>query len=136
VGDEPAVVTRDETRVMFRRAADMGPAIGAAFGELEQAIGSLRGRHFYGAFDPGSGEYRACVEWRDGDDAQALGLHEGTLPGGRYARIRLGGEPPGLYERIGPTFQRLSERPDHDPSRPSLEYYRRHDVVDLLLPIA
>jgi hypothetical protein len=33
-------------------------------------------------------------------------------------------------------FKRLSERPDRDPSRPGIEFYRRRDVIDLLLPVA
>jgi hypothetical protein len=44
------------------------------------------------------------------------------------------GEPPGIYELIGPTFKRLSGRPDRE-SRPGIEFYRRHDVIDLLLPV-
>jgi hypothetical protein len=30
----------------------------------------------------------------------------------------------------------LSQRPDRYPTRPGIEFYRRHDVIDLLLPIA
>jgi DNA gyrase inhibitor GyrI len=103
--------------------------------EVEQAVG-LRGRKYYGAFDADGDEYRVCVQIRDGDDPHALGLEEGTLPGGRYARVRLTGEPPGVYRLIGPTFERLSQRPDHDRSRSGIEFYRRHDVIDLLLPVA
>jgi hypothetical protein len=36
---------------------------------------------------------------------------------------------------IAPTFERLAQRPDRDASRPGIEFYRRHDVIDLLLPI-
>ena len=128
------VVERAETPVMFKRVADEATAIGRGMQEVEDAVG-LRGRKYYGAFD-GDGEYRVCVELREGDDPQALGFEVGSLPGGRYARERLTGEPPGLYELIGPTFERLSLRPDRDPSRPGIEFYRRRDVVDLLLPVA
>jgi len=76
------------------------------------------------------------VQRRDGDDAAALGLEEGTLPGGRYARVRLAGDPPGVYALIQPAFERLATRPDHDASRPGIEFYRRHDEIDLLLPVA
>jgi hypothetical protein len=62
-------------------------------------------------------------------------LETGTLPGGRYAQVRLQGEPPAVYERIAPAFERLARRPDRDPSRPGLEFYRRRDVIDLLLPV-
>ena len=118
---------------MFKRVADEVDAIGRGMQEVEEAVG-LRGRKYYGAFND-DGEYRICVELREGDDPQALGLEVGSLPGGRYARERLTGEPPQIYELIGPTFERLSGRPDRDPSRPGIEFYRRRDVIDLLLPV-
>jgi hypothetical protein len=49
-------------------------------------VGSLNGGKFYGAFDVTTQEYWVCVQRREGDDPEALGLEEGTLPGGRYAR--------------------------------------------------
>lgn len=132
---EATIVERDDTPVMFRRTADEQSAIDQAVSEVEAAVGSMRARKFYGAFDPDGREYRFCVGLVEGDDPAALGLEQGTLPGGRYARVRLEGEPPKLYELIAPTFERLVERPDHDPTRPGIEFYRRHDAIDLLLPV-
>ncbi|HEU5244635.1 MAG TPA: hypothetical protein VJP41_10515 [Gaiellaceae bacterium] len=63
------------------------------------------------------------------------GLESGTLPGGRFLRAKLHGEPPGVYGRIGPTFDELVQAQKPDESRPSLEHYRRHDEIDLLLPV-
>ena len=120
---------------MFKRADDEQPAITRAWAELEEALGSLRGRKFYGVFDPMSREYRACVELGDGDDPEGLELEVGALPGGRYARERLHGEPPSVYALIAPIFESLAQRPDCDPKRPSIEFYRRHDVIDLLQPV-
>ena len=133
--DEPVLIQRDEVPVMFRRAADEQEAISRAWAELEGAVGSLRGRKFYGVFDVEAHEYRACVQLGDGDDAEALALEVGILPGGRYARVRLEGEPPDVYRQIAPAFERLAQREDHDASRPGIEYYRRRDVIDLLLPV-
>ena len=90
------VVERAETPVMFKRVADEVTAIGLGMREVEEAVG-LRGRKYYGAFND-DGEYRICVQLRDGDDPKALGLEVGSLPGGRYARERLTGEPPRIYE--------------------------------------
>jgi hypothetical protein len=129
------IVDRTDVTVMFKGAADEEAAIRRAWAELEGAVGSLRGRTFYGAFDERSGEYRACVELQAGDEPGALGLEVGTLAGGRYARVRLHGEPPAVYDGIGAAFAALAKRPDHDPSRQQIEHYRRRDVVDLLLPI-
>ena len=133
----PVIVQRDEISVMFRRSTDDQEAITRTWAEVEAAVGSLRGRKFYGAFDMMTSEYWVCVQLQEGDDPVALGLEEGTLPGGRYARERLEGDPPAVYGLIKPTFDRLAEqRSDEDLSRPSIEFYRRGDVIDLLLPVA
>jgi hypothetical protein len=133
--DGARLVERHEVAVMFKRVADEQAAITRGWAEVEEAVGSLRGRRFYGVFDGGMHEYRVCVQRRDDDEPAAFGLEAGTLPGGRYAQVRLHGEPPALYELIAPTFERLAQRPDHDPSRPGIEFYRRRDVINLLLPV-
>jgi hypothetical protein len=128
------LVERDDVAVMFKRVADEQTAISRGWAEVEEAVGSLRGRKFYGVFD-GRGEYRVCVQLREEDEPAGLGLETGTLPGGRYAQVRLQGEPPAVYERIAPAFEKLARRHDRDPGRPGLEFYRRRDVIDLLLPV-
>jgi len=76
------IVERDDVRVMFRCTTDEQHAITQT--DVEAAIGSLRGMKFYGVFEPSANEYRVCVQWRDGDDAQNLGLEQGVIPGGTY----------------------------------------------------
>src|ERR1051326_2981222 len=97
---EFAEVERGKMAVQFVRVPDGLDEIGRAWNELE-ALVALRGRHFYGAYDPVADDYRAGVEVCQGDDLVA-GLESGTLPGGRYLRARLRGEPPGIYEQIKP----------------------------------
>ncbi|MFZ0342341.1 MAG: GyrI-like domain-containing protein [Gaiellaceae bacterium] len=126
-------IEREEIAVQFVRVPDGLEHIRRAWSELE-AVVTLRGRHFYGAFDPVANDYRACVELRKGDEL-APGLELGTLPGGRFLRARLRGEPPAVYERIGQTFDDLTRQATPDESRPSLEHYRRRDEIDLLLPV-
>jgi hypothetical protein len=128
-------IEREAVEVMFIRTADDVAEFGPAFRRLEELVGT-RGRKFFGAFSPREKEYRACVQLQDGDDPSALGLESGQLPGGRYLRERLRGKPPALYERIGPTFEELLKHATSDESRPSIEFYRRFDEIDLLLPIA
>jgi hypothetical protein len=128
-------VEREELSVMFIRTRDDVAEMGPAWQRLEELVGT-RGRKFYGAFYPATKEYRVCVQSKEEDDAEALGLERGTLPGGRYLRARLKGDPPAVYDRIGPTFVELARRFGSDEARPSLEFYRRHDEIDLLLPIA
>jgi Integron-associated effector binding protein len=126
-------IARDEIAVQFIRGRDELADIRRAWNELE-AVVALCGRRFYGAFHAVANDYRACVEVREGDEI-VPGLESGTLPGGRYLRARLRGDPPGVYERIAPTFDELLRQAKPDVSRPSLEYYRRNDEIDLLLPI-
>jgi hypothetical protein len=127
-------VERDDVDVLCLKCADDPAAFPAAWAQLEGAIGRLRGRKFYGAFTP-SVEYRVCVERAPGDDDDALGLEPWTLPGGTYVRIRLRGEPPEVYGLIAPSFEELLAQAEPDPSRPSIEHYRRRDEIDLLLPV-
>lgn len=134
-GDWEQLVELPDIPVMFRSADDEQAAITQAWTELEEAVGSLRGRKFYGAFDPKTCDYRACVELRDGDDPEGLGLERGMLRGGRYARTRLKGEPPAVYARILPESKELAQRPDADRQAPSIEFYRRRNVIDLLQPL-
>ena len=58
-----------------------------------------------------------------------------SLAGCQGAAISARGEPPGIYEEIKPTFDQLMREATADESRPSLEHYRRHDEIDLLVPI-
>ena len=126
-------IERDEIAVQFVRGLDELADIRRAWSELE-AVVALSGRRFYGAFDPVANDYRACVEVREGDEL-VPGLEFGRLPGGRYLRARLRGDPPAVYERIAPTYDELTRQAKADGSRPNLEYYRRNDEIDLLLPI-
>ena len=110
-----------------------GPT-GDAFTELEAVVG-LKGRHFYGVFDVGAGSYWACVQRREGDDPPSLGLSAGTIKGGRYASARLRGDYDALVALIGPTFKAIAAQHSFDSSRPSIEFYRRHNEFVLYLPV-
>jgi hypothetical protein len=128
-------VDRKDVRVMFMRASeDVLPAIQRAWAEFEVAVG-LKGRKFFGTFDNSTGEYRVCTQLKPDDDPQALGFEVGILPGGTYLRARLEGEPPAIHEKIGSTFDEMVKEVALDTSRPWIEFYRRHDVIDLLLPV-
>ena len=64
-----------------------------------------------------------------------LGLEVGDLAGGDSTRPTVG-DPPDLYTRIGPGFEELEALGAVDRSRPLIEFYRRHDQVELWLPVA
>jgi len=132
--DAARVVESDAVSVMFLRTEDNVEDIRRGWARLEQIV-PLRARKFYGAFHADSRGYWVCTQLQEGDDPSALGLEQGALPGGRYALARLRGEPPAVYDRIGPTFDALAAAYSVDPGRPSIEFYRSRDQVDLLLPI-
>jgi hypothetical protein len=127
------IVERDEVAVMFKRVADQQAAIERGWVELEEAVGSLRGRKFFGAFDETSREYRVCVQRRESDRPAALGLEVGTLPRGRYARVRLQGEPPAVYElrechlreRGDPAKRAVALPENESPAPAGLSSFRR-----------
>jgi predicted RNA-binding protein with PIN domain len=133
---EFTTVERDDVAVLY--VGEQGPPGEVAprlWERLELVLADLSGRRMYGAFYPSSSEYWACVEVADLAEDARLGLPSAVLPGGTYLRARLRGEPEELHAQIGPTFDALSEAATPDHQRPSLEYYRRRDEIDLLLPI-
>ena len=130
------LVDRVEVTVMYLQVGDNVEEIREGWPRLEQIIGNLRGRHFLATVHPELDAYRPSVQWREGDEAQPLGLTMGVVPGGRYLRARLRGEPPELYDRIAPTADLLERSATWDTARPLIEAYKRHDLVDVLLPVA
>jgi hypothetical protein len=49
--------------------------------------------------------------------------------------MRLRGEAPAVYERIAPTVDALEAAVEVDRTRPVVEFYRRHDEIDILVPV-
>ncbi len=119
---------------MFLATGDSGTEIRAGWAGMEVLV-PLKGRKFYGAFYPSAGEYRVCVALKEGDDLTLLGLESGALPGGRYLHLRLRGEPPAVYDQIGPAFAALAASHDGDRARPSIEFYRSRDEIELFYPV-
>ena len=105
-----------------------------AFAELEAVVG-VKGRRFYGVYDAGAGRYWTCVLRREEDDPARLGLNAGIIAGGLYASARLRGDYDTLIALIAPAFEEMTARHNADQSRPSIEFYRRHDEFVLYLPV-
>ncbi len=61
MSEAESLVDRDAIAVLLRHVPDEVPAIRRAWSELEDALGSLRGRKFYGSFDPTTNQYAVCV---------------------------------------------------------------------------
>ncbi|HEY7048493.1 MAG TPA: GyrI-like domain-containing protein [Jatrophihabitantaceae bacterium] len=130
----PARIERDDVTVMGQVTVDDLPHIQQLWPSFERLVG-LRGRKMYAMVDVGAGTYTACTPVRADDDPERVGLQPGTLPGGAYLRGRLVGAPPQVYERIGPGMKELESAANVDPDRPLVEFYRRHDEIELWVPI-
>lgn len=129
-------VTLDDIDVMYVESPNGPEGAKAAFDELEAHLPDMRGRKFYGTFQPPDGPYRACVAMQAEDDPKALGLAKWTMPGGRYARRTLDDwaeHIPQIGEIFGAMSREYGER--YDPNRPSIEFHRTEKEVVLLLPI-
>jgi DNA gyrase inhibitor GyrI len=127
---------REDAPVIYAASAGTPQDIQGAAQRAWQGLEALvppRGRKAYGYWDPDTFEYRACYSLEESDDPEALGLRHTVLPGGRYRRARLQGDD--VYGKIGQTFDALAEGADIDDRRPWIEFYRRHDEVEVLLPI-
>jgi hypothetical protein len=128
-------VQRAEIPVMFLAVKDLSDEIGRGWDRLESALGSIRGRRFFGAFDD-SGVYRCGVQMREDDAPEDLGLSSGVIAGGSFLRATVLGSQPAAYALLTPTFEALQQAAPRDRTRPTLEYYRRHDRIDVLMPVS
>jgi hypothetical protein len=121
---------------MFLEVPDAAEKIAAGWERMEELVGDMRGRRLLGVVESGRGVYRTCVQLLDGDRPELLGLGLGTVQGGRYLRLRLHGDPPGVYSRIAPAAKRLELTGRRDETRPVIEHFRHRDEIDILMPLA
>ena len=122
---------------VLRVKADMkGKGPSGAFNLLESKLPTIKGRKFYGTFQPkpDGEEYYACVVRIDSDDAEKMQLETGVIPGGWYARSKLMDWEKNLSKLAG-IFEEMARTHDVDPKRPSLEFYRSHVELHLFLPV-
>lgn len=126
------LITRDDVRVLEHTVADEPDEVGKAWPWFENLVG-LRGRKMFARVDETAGTYTMCTPVKPDD---AFDLEVGVLAGGRYRRVRLQGEPPELYGRIGQAMEELKASGPWDTGRPLVEYYRRHTEVELWVPVS
>jgi hypothetical protein len=131
-------VERPESLVL-RVLADMkagGPA--EAMQKLESKLPSIKGRKFYGVFRilPEGEEYFACVERIPTDDAIAMGLDEGRIPGGLYIRRKVFDWSRVIAEGKLPLVSKdMVRHYDVDKTRPEIEYYRSMTELHIFIPV-
>lgn len=126
----------DETIVMYSSVQGVSNAR-SAFDKLESKLASLRGRKFYGYYDPDTEEYRACVEIVSGDpQPESVGLQKWIIPKGKYVYEKIM-DWNGKIDLIGPTMEKLIKQ-NHaliDWSRPILEFYKSLNELRLMIPV-
>jgi hypothetical protein len=125
-----------EIPVMYLETRDLSNQIPTTFNDLESRLDTLQSRKFYGTFNDMDGIYQACVAIQEGDDPTSLGLKVGVIAGGLYARAKVMDWAKNV-KKIGEQFEQLAEdyKGRIDNTRPSIEFYRRHNEVICLLPI-
>lgn len=130
----PSTIEREDVVVLEHTTADELAAIQEAWPRFERVTG-LRGRRMYARADENAGTYTLCTPLRADDDPEQLALSVGTLPGGRYLRGVLAGEPSEIYADIGTGMAEIRAQADEDTARPLVEFYRRHNQVELWVPV-
>ena len=133
------IVEFPRTPVMCATAVGGAQGIQRAIDTVEEKLGKdLKGRKCYGVIN-GQGDqmdYRACVVIWPEDNPSQLGLEVGEIPAGKYARERVRDfDYRTDVPKVVQTFERLAQEFEVDETRPSLEFYRRHDEILVNLPI-
>ena len=129
------IVTTEDVPVMYvaaKRGRPIAEQAPEAFKTLEAKLSSLKGRKFYGIVI--GDEYRACVAITPNDDASSLPHPTCTIPGGRYVRRKIENWEENLH-LIGTSVEELRQRPDFDPTRSCVEYYRSRKELLLMVPV-
>ena len=102
---------------------------------FERRIGTLKGRKLYGyQYGPlGTGTYKFAATILPNDHMQEFETMDS--PDGLFSCIRLEGLD--RHDNIGHAFEALFEAYNDqvDTTRPSIEYYKDNNTVDVLLPI-
>ncbi|HEX4705280.1 MAG TPA: hypothetical protein VH352_24345 [Pseudonocardiaceae bacterium] len=127
-------IVRAPIPIMLVRVADEVAEMRRAWPHLENLVG-MRGRQFYGVVNDRTGEYYVSARIRDDDPADRFGLEVGEIAGGAYLRTVLKGEPPGVYDGIGPACQQLHGLAEADGERHDVEFYRRRGEIEIWMPV-
>ena len=131
-----STMSLDETELMYVSVQGIASARGA-FDKLESKLPGLKGRKFYGYFNPDTDEYRACVA-RTAEDPQAemIGLQHWTIPKGMYTYEKIE-DWHSKKHLIAPAFERMIKENSGviDWSRPILEFYKSMNELRLLVPV-
>ena len=130
------IVDQPEIELIVCRADEFPASIKESWERLESKLVSLKGRKFYGLtfFENGQLVYYAGLQPLDKEEAASLGFPTLKLKGGKYVRVKLPDWNKHADE-IGPLFDELMETYKKDPAGPTVEFYRSHTELHLMIPI-
>ena len=102
------------------------------FEVLEAKFTSFKGRKFFGVVI--GNKYRACSSITEHDKNFILPHPTWTIPGGKYARIKIDNWNTNT-DLISPTFEKLYSLENVDYTRPGIEYYRSQTELYVMVPV-
>ena len=132
-----SIINQPDIELVVCRANEFPAGIKDAWERLESKLASLKGRKFYGLtyFEDGQLVYYAGLQPKNNEEIQALGFPTMRLKGGKYVRVKLM-DWNSQADEIGPIFDELMETYRKDPSGPTIEFYRSHTELHLMIPLA
>lgn len=133
---QASIVEKPRLRLRVCRAEVFPEGIGAAWERLEEKVGSLRGRRFYGVTIPHDGDliYYAGVEPRTAPDRALADCPQLEIDGGCFARVKVQDWSVRTDEVAG-VFDELIASYDVRSNAPAIEFYRSHSELYLLVPL-
>jgi hypothetical protein len=130
------IIEQPDIELIVCRASEFPAGIKDSWQRLESKLASLKGRRFYGLtfFEGGRLVYYAGLQPVNDEEVASLGFPTMRLKGGKYARVKLQ-DWNNHTDEIGPIFDGLMEEYEKDPGGPTVEFYRSHSELYLMIPI-
>lgn len=122
-------------KVMYVESQNGTQDASLTFNKLEKPLPTLRGRKFYGLFDPDKNIYYACVQLEiSSDRPRQWGFRIMDLPGGKFVQNKIKNWS-GKEYLIGETFRKMMKENSFDAERLPIEFYKSQRELILYLPI-
>jgi predicted transcriptional regulator YdeE len=133
---QATIVNQLDIELVVCRADEFPAGIKESWERLESKLASLKGRKFYGLtfWEDDHLVYYAGLQPADEAEIRDLGFPTMTLKGGKYARVKLTDWNNHTNEIVA-IFDQLMKEYKKDPSGPTVEFYRSHTELHLMIPL-
>ena len=134
--EDISIIKLDELKLMYVEAETFPEGIKDSWDKLEKALGTTKGRKFYGISKCIGSKiiYRACVIPIDDNEPDQLGLETLTIPSSRYASKKLLNWSSQI-QMFGTIFDELFSKHSTNGELYALEDYKSPDEVILMVPL-